>query len=84
MRIKGYREPILNLHRQVSLVLRWLMRTGGASILKLFSIGLYRCKIAENQCSWPSRLPGVSSEVCLIHMRRKIKTSFDVLPENFA
>ena len=53
-------------------------------IAKAFSKGIYGRKTAEKQCGWPSRLPGRSEKgACPIHMRTKLKTSFDPLPKKF-
>jgi len=44
-------------------------------ILKLFPNGLYGVKTADKQCSWPSRLPGISNYVelkgCVSHSSEK-------------
>jgi len=58
------------------------------SILKSFFNGLYKCKIPEKQCSWPSRLPGIANYFELkggipVHTQTKIKISFETLPVKF-
>ena len=55
-------------------------------IVKAFLKGLCGRKIAEKQRSWPSKLPGKTSEkgACPIHTRTKFKTSFDSLSKKFA